>query len=171
MPPKGKAAARAAAPERNDGEVTRARAALESDIAEHTLLQQQREKRMGAEFVRQPFTTALRLAKLRALRPHEGGNIFNIEVSGIPMRASSIDKRLKETLASRMSVITFVLVTVEPRPEIIASLTAEQVKDFVKLGLAPPSKTDNAGDAVSAAMDEMFETADERLADEEVNKI
>lgn len=156
MPSKSKDNARARAPEKNDAEVKRLLADLETEIYLHEEKQKSKEKKT-------PFTTSLRIARLAALRPWEGGKIFNVEVDGTTIRAASIDNRLMENMSNKkQALVDLVLITIAPRAEILASLSDEQAKKFADLGLIHPSKSTGVA-TITTAVDELFESEIDRI--------
>lgn len=162
MPSKSKDNARARAPEKNDAEVKKLLASLESEIDIHTQEQKSKEKKT-------PFTTSLRIARLAALRPWEGGKIFNVEVDGTTIRASSIDNRLMENMSNKKkAIVDLVLITIAPRAEILVSLSDEQAKKFTDLGLVHPSRPQGV-DTMTSVVDGIFESPD--MADNEIDRI
>lgn len=156
MPSKSKDNARARAPEKNDAEVKRLLADLETEIYLHEEKQKSKEKKT-------PFTTSLRIGRLAPLRPWEGGKIFNVELDGTTIRASSIDNRLMESMSNKkQALVDLVLITIAPRAEILASLTDEQAKKFADLGLTHPSKSTGVA-TITTVVDELFESEIDRI--------
>lgn len=152
---KGRKAAMAGAPEKNDKEIERLLKILDQEIADHTHTEKANSARAALRmetYTRVPFKTSLEIGTLPTIGAFEGRKMFKVTThNGDQIHASTIDNGLKEMLTDKKRTSRCVLFVQEGRNEILALLDRSQVESFETLGLKRPDKE----------MDELFDAPDE----------